>query len=117
MQRFLSILCTVSQIHPQYETGKTSNEVNTLLLIYEVSHICKVKTGLLCPEEVRWGENKLTKSKKNFMFCIHFALLPPSGQMWKALNKKCIEKIESSTHLQSLVQLLYLPIFSVNKEK
>lgn len=51
------------------------------------------------------------------MFCIRFALLPPSGQMWKALNKKCIEKIKSSTHLQSLVQLLYLPIFSVNKEK
>lgn len=43
MQRFLSILCSVSQIHPQYEPGKTSNEVNTLLLIYEVSHICKVK--------------------------------------------------------------------------
>lgn len=51
--------------------------------------MCKVKTGLLSPEEVRWGENKLTKSKKNFMFCIPFALLPPSGQMWKALNKKC----------------------------
>lgn len=51
------------------------------------------------------------------MFCIHFALLPPSGQMWKAFNKNCIEKIKSSTHLQDLVQLLCLPIFSVNKEE
>lgn len=77
MQRFLSILCSVSQIHPQYEPGKTSNEVNTLLLIYEVSHICKVKTGLLSPEEVRWGENKLTKSKTNLHVLYSFCSAAP----------------------------------------
>lgn len=75
MQRFLSnkinpIMCSVSQIHPQYEPGKPSNEVNTLLLIYKVSQSDGEKTNqqkakkpscfvfilLCCPQVAKCGK-------------------------------------------------------------